>query len=101
MLAFAFGAGIAEAVTLYLPSLLISAYAMREATASFQLIPFVLAMAVASPLSGRMLDTIGAKPVVLSGVALMMVGLVVLGVWPTVLSWFYGFSVLAWALRCY
>lgn len=94
ILALAFGAGIAEAVTLYIPSLLVSAYGMSESTASFQLIPLVLAMAVASPLSGRMLDKVGAKPVVLSGVALMIVGLIVLGVWPTSLVFFYAFSIL-------
>ena len=94
ILALAFGAGIAEAVTLYVPSLLVSAYGMSESTASFQLIPLVLAMAVASPLSGRMLDRVGAKPVVLTGIALMIAGLVVLGVWPTSLPWFYAFSVL-------
>lgn len=94
ILALAFGAGVAEAVTLYIPSLLVSAYGMNESTASFQLIPLVLAMAVASPLSGRMLDRVGAKPVVLSGIALMIAGLVVLGLWPTSLVWFYGFSVL-------
>lgn len=94
ILALAFGAGIAEAVTLYIPSLLVSAYRMNESTASFQLIPLVLAMAVASPLSGRMLDKVGAKPVVLSGVALMIAGLIVLGVWPTSLVFFYAFSVL-------
>jgi MFS family permease len=94
ILALAFGAGIAEAVTLYIPSLLVSAYGMNESTASFQLIPLVLAMAVASPLSGRMLDKVGAKPVVLSGVALMIAGLIVLGVWPTSLVFFYAFSVL-------
>lgn len=94
ILALAFGSGIAEAVTLYIPSLLVSAYGMNESTASFQLIPLVLAMAVASPLSGRMLDKVGAKPVVLSGVALMITGLIVIGIWPTSMPWFYGFSVL-------
>ncbi|MCX6015140.1 MAG: hypothetical protein NT020_06070 [Chloroflexales bacterium] len=56
ILAFAFGAGMAEAVTLYLPSLLVSAQRMKESTASCQLIALVLAMAVASPLSRRLLD---------------------------------------------
>jgi MFS family permease len=94
ILAFAFGAGIAEAVTLYLPSLLVSAHGMNESAASFQLIPLVLAMAVASPLSGRILDKQGAKPVVLGGVALMAAGLVVLGVMPRDLTMYYIFSVL-------
>ncbi len=94
ILAFAFGAGMAEAVTLYLPSLLVSAHGMNESAASFQLIPLVLAMAVASPLSGRILDKQGAKPVVLGGVALMATGLLVLGVMPRDLTMYYVFSVL-------
>jgi MFS family permease len=94
ILAFAFGAGIAEAVTLYVPSLLVSAHGMSESTASFQLIPLVFAMAVASPLSGRMLDARGAKPVVMSGVMLMAVGLLVLAWWLTQLTMYYLFSVL-------
>jgi MFS family permease len=94
ILAFAFGAGMAEAVTLYLPSLLVSAHGMNESAASFQLIPLVLAMAVASPLSGRVLDKQGAKPVVLGGVALMAAGLLVLGVMPRDMTMYYLFSVL-------
>ena len=94
ILAFAFGAGMAEAVTLYLPSLLVSAHGMNESAASFQLIPLVLAMAVASPLSGRVLDKQGAKPVVLGGVALMAAGLLVLGVMPRDMTMYYIFSVL-------
>ena len=94
ILAFAFGAGMAEAVTLYLPSLLVRAHGMNESAASFQLIPLVLAMAVASPLSGRVLDKQGAKPVVLGGVALMAAGLLVLGVMPRDMTMYYLFSVL-------
>ena len=94
ILAFAFGAGIAEAVTLYVPSLLVSAHGMSESTASFQLIPLVFAMAIASPLSGRMLDARGAKPVVITGVVLMSIGLLVLAWWPTQLTMYYLFSVL-------
>ena len=94
ILAFAFGAGIAEAVTLYVPSLLVSAHGMSESTASFQLLPLVFAMAIASPLSGRMLDSRGAKPVVLGGVVLMAIGLFVLAWWPAQMTMYYLFSVL-------
>lgn len=94
ILAFAFGSGVAEAVTLYLPSMLVSAYGMSESTASFQLLPLVFAMAIASPLSGRVLDKVGAKPVVLSGVVLMAVGLFMLAWWPTQLVMYYAFSVI-------
>ncbi len=94
VLALAFGSGIAEAVTLYLPSLLVSAQGMTPSAASFQLVPLVLAMAIASPLSGRMLDSVGAKPVVLSGMALMTAGLLVLGLFASSMAMFYLFSVL-------
>jgi MFS family permease len=94
VLALAFGSGIAEAVTLYLPSLLVSAQRMTPSAASFQLVPLVLAMAVASPLSGRLLDNVGAKPVVLVGMALMAAGLVILGLFATSMVMFYVFSVL-------
>ncbi|MFM2309382.1 MAG: hypothetical protein RLY87_1503 [Chloroflexota bacterium] len=94
VLALAFGSGIAEAVTLYLPSLLVSAHEMTPSAASFQLVPLVLAMAVASPLSGRMLDRVGAKPVVLVGMALMAAGLAILGLFASSMLMFYVFSVL-------
>jgi predicted MFS family arabinose efflux permease len=94
ILSLAFAAGVAEAVTLYVPSLLVSAHGMSESVASFQLIPMVMAMAVASPISGRLLDRHGAKPVVLSGVMLMVLGLVIIGAWPTSMTGYYLFSVL-------
>jgi len=94
ILSLAFAAGVAEAVTLYVPSLLVNAHGMSESAASFQLIPMVIAMAVASPVSGRLLDRYGAKPVVLSGVVLMVLGLVVIGAWPTSMVGYYLFSAL-------
>ncbi len=94
ILSLAFASGMAEAVTLYVPSLLVSAFQMSESTASFQLLPMVLAMAVASPVSGRMLDRYGAKPVVLSGVLLMVVSLVLIGMWPASLVIYYVFAVI-------
>jgi EmrB/QacA subfamily drug resistance transporter len=94
VLALAFGSGVAEAVTLYLPSLLVAAQGMTPSAASFQLVPLVLAMAVASPLSGRVLDKTGAKPVVVTGMLLMTVGLALLAFVPSSMVVFYAFSVL-------
>ena len=94
VLALAFGSGVAEAVTLYLPSLLVRAQGMTPSVASFQLLPLVFAMAVASPMSGRVLDKTGAKPVVITGMLLMAAGLAVLALFPTSMVWFYVFSVL-------
>lgn len=92
--ALSFGAGLSEAVTLFVPSLLVAAFGVTPSTASFMLVPMVLAMAVGSPVSGRMLDRIGSKIVVLTGTALIAAGLLLEGVLATSLVMFYGFSVL-------
>ncbi|HOW32360.1 MAG TPA: MFS transporter, partial [Bacteroidales bacterium] len=46
--------------------------------ASFMLIPFVLAIAVGSPLSGRLVDKLGSKFIVIIGLLLSAAGLVLL-----------------------
>lgn len=92
--ALSFGAGLSEAATLFVPSLLVAAFGVTPSTASFMLVPMVLAMAVGSPLSGRMLDRIGSKIVVLTGTALIATGLLLEGMLATSLVAFYGFSVL-------
>ncbi len=92
--ALSFGAGLSEAATLFVPSLLVAAFGVTPSTASFMLVPMVLAMAFGSPLSGRMLDRIGSKIVVLTGTALIATGLLLEGMLATSLVAFYGFSVL-------
>ncbi|MGC9041843.1 MAG: MFS transporter, partial [Roseiflexus sp.] len=92
--ALSFGAGLSEAVTLFVPSLLVAAFGVTPSTASFMLIPMVLAMAIGSPLSGRALDRVGSKIVVLTGTALIAAGLVLEGTLANVLLAFYGFSAL-------
>jgi Arabinose efflux permease len=92
--ALSFGAGLSEAVTLFVPSLLVAAFGVTPSTASFMLVPMVLAMAVGSPLSGRMLDRIGSKIVVLTGTALIATGLLLEGTLATSLAAFYSFAAL-------
>ncbi|WP_298815663.1 MFS transporter [Chloroflexus sp.] len=87
--ALAIGAGIAESAIVFVPALLTAAYGVSSSTASFMLLPVVLAMAVGSPISGRMLDRFGSRIVVTIGVALSGAGLIVLGGWPTSLVAFY------------
>ena len=80
--------------TLFVPSLLVAAFGVTPSTASFMLVPMVLAMAVGSPLSGRMLDRIGSKIVVLTGTALIATGLLLEGTLATSLAAFYSFAAL-------
>lgn len=87
--ALASGAGLSEAAIVFLPALLVAAFGVAESTASFMLLPVVLAMAVGSPLSGRMLDRRGSRVVVVAGTALIGLGMLLVGLLTTTLVLFY------------
>ncbi len=87
--ALAVGAGIAESSIVFVPALLTAAHGVSSSTASFMLLPVVLAMAVGSPVSGRMLDQFGSRIVVTIGVILSGAGLVLLGALPMSLVAYY------------
>jgi MFS family permease len=58
------------------------------------LLPVVLAMAVGSPLAGRMLDKVGSKIVVITGTAIATVGMALLGLWANNLIIYYVAAIL-------
>lgn len=74
--AFSLGAGLGEAAVVFVPKLLTAAFGVTESTASFMLLPVVLAMAVGAPVAGRLLDRYGSRVVVLAGNALLALGMV-------------------------
>jgi MFS family permease len=92
--ALAGGAGLAEAAVVFVPALLVATFGVTESTASFMLVPVVLAMAVGSPVSGRLLDHSGSRVVVLLGTALMTVGMLLVGFLAASLALFYVSAVL-------
>ncbi|HNP73901.1 MAG TPA: MFS transporter [Kouleothrix sp.] len=92
--ALAAGAGLAEAAVVFVPALVVAAFGVSESQASFMLVPVVLAMAVGSPLSGRMLDRSGSRVVVLLGSALVTLGMLLLSFFATSLALFYVSAVL-------
>lgn len=57
---------------------------VNKHTASYLLMPVVLAMAIGSPLVGRFLDRYGSKVVVTAGTALLALGALMLSAWSTV-----------------
>lgn len=71
----AFGTGIIQAVTIFVPEMAVFVFGVSTSQASFMLIPFVLAIAVGSPVSGRLIDTIGSRFIVISGLLLVSAGL--------------------------
>jgi len=74
-----FGAGLGEAGLVFIPSLAIAAFGVSKSAASFMLLPLVFAMAVGSPLAGRLLDRYGSKLVIVSGTILLTGGMILLG----------------------
>ncbi len=69
------GAGIGEASLVFMPSLAVAALGVSAHLASYLLLVVVAAMTVGSPLAGRMLDKVGSKVVIVTGVAVMTVGM--------------------------
>ncbi len=86
---FAGLAGFAEAALVFVPALLVAAFAVSNSTASFMLLPVVLVMAIGSPLAGRTLDRTGSRTVVLIGTGVLAVGMLMVGLLPINMVLFY------------
>ncbi|HUX40204.1 MAG TPA: MFS transporter [Rectinemataceae bacterium] len=72
-------AGMVESGLVFLPLYAVSAFGASKASASYLLLPLVLAMSIGAPLVGRALDRLGPRPVVLFGSATLSLGLLGLG----------------------
>jgi MFS family permease len=69
------GAGLTESGVVFIPALAVASFAVTESTASFLLIPLVLALAIGAPLAGRFLDKAGSKLVVMGGTTMITTGI--------------------------
>ncbi len=67
------GAGIGEVGVMLLPDLAVQTLGITPAKASLYLVPLVLGLTIAAPITGRLLDKIGARPILATGVALQVV----------------------------
>src|SRR5690606_3515238 len=85
----ALAAGLVEAGMVFLPALAVDAFGVDAATASFMMVPLVLALIVGAPTAGQMLDRVGPRPVLQPGLAATAVGLRVFGIAPLGLATFY------------
>ncbi|MCB0115554.1 MAG: MFS transporter [Caldilineaceae bacterium] len=73
------GAGLGEAAMVFLPALAVAAFGMSESSASFMLLPLVLAISVGSPLGGRLLNQLGSRMIILAGTVTLALGMLLLG----------------------
>jgi EmrB/QacA subfamily drug resistance transporter len=74
------GAGLGESGMVFIPALAVAAMPtiINTHNASYLLMPVVLAMAVGSPLVGRLLDKFGSKVMVFAGTFLLAIGMIML-----------------------
>lgn len=88
------GAGLGEVGMVFIPSLAIAALPglVDQRSASYLLMPVVLALAIGSPTVGRLLDRFGSKIVVLGGAALLAVGMLLFS-WPVMTGSLWTFIV--------
>jgi MFS family permease len=84
----AFLTGLLQSCFVFIPHMAGDAFHTTAAKASFLLIPFVLAMAIGSPLFGRMLDKTGSKVVILIGLVLMIIATTMLSLFASNFSLF-------------
>lgn len=90
---FSAGAGLTEAAFVFFPALAIAAFDVTKSAASYMLLPLVFAVAVGSPVAGRILDRVGSRAVVFAGTLLLTLGLGLVGFFPTEQLFFYAGSV--------
>ena len=99
--ALAVGAGLTEAAFIFFPDLAVAAFGVSKSAASFMLLPLVIAVAIGSPVAGRLLDRIGVRWIVLMGTTLLAIGFAVMGGWPVDRVTFYGGSIaIGFGLAC-
>ena len=82
------GAGLGEVGLVFMPALAVAGLGVASSTASFLLMPVVIALAIGSPLVGKLLDKLGSKIVVFAGASLLAAGMILLGLTATSLGLF-------------
>lgn len=92
-LLIAIGAGISEAAFLFFPTIAVLSFQVTLSEASYMLLPLMIAVAIGSPLAGRLLDRYGSKVIVLLSLGLLSVGMLGIASSPDVKVVFYVASI--------
>jgi MFS family permease len=70
----AIASGLIQACFVFIPKYSVQTFSVSSSTASFMLIPFVLATAIGSPVFGKLIDKHGVKIILLIGLVLNIIG---------------------------
>ncbi len=73
----ALGVGTVESGSVFFPALAVVGIGVTESTAAWLLLPSVLAMTIAAPVVGRLLDRTGSRVIVLFGLTCVLAGLLI------------------------
>jgi MFS family permease len=85
----AFGVGLFQSAMVFLPKHVVLIFGAEPSRASFMLLPVVVATALGSPVSGRLVDKIGSRIIIFSGLVISTIGLFLLGLVIRNLVFFY------------
>ncbi len=77
--AIAMGVGTVESASVFFPALAVSALGITESLAAWLMLPSVLAMTIASPIIGKMINKTGSRAIVLLGLILVFTGIMIYG----------------------
>jgi len=66
--------GLVQACFVFFPKYSVHTFGVSSSTASFMLIPVVLATAIGSPIFGKLIDKYGVKPILIIGIILNFIG---------------------------
>jgi len=81
--------GLVQACFVFIPKYSVQTFSVSSSSASFMLIPFVLATAVGSPIFGKMIDKYGVKPILIIGIVLNLIGFTLLTISGNALFLYY------------
>ncbi len=98
---FSLGAGVVEATFVFMADFAVESFAVSHRAASFMLLPLVGAVAVGSPIAGRILDLSGSRAIILAGTTAVAGGMALIGWGGASLPVFYGASIaVGFGLAC-
>jgi MFS family permease len=76
----AVGLGLFQSSIVFLPKLAVTLFGVEPSRASFMLLPVVIAAAIGSPIGGRMVDKIGSRIIIFTGLLIATIALFLLSV---------------------
>lgn len=85
----AVGVGLFQSAMVFLPKHAVLVFGAEPSKASFMLLPVVIATALGSPISGRLVDKIGSRIIIFCGLVISTIGLFILGFVMKNLAFFY------------